>query len=80
MSQRKEKSQKLQKTELIAQLLTWRMRGGAVIKAVWYEMVVTVNSEVGGEPLKQRDLQDVRSLRACSLPSDLRGTLREVEA
>ena len=80
MSQRKEKSQKLQKTELIVQLLTWRMRGGAVIKAVWYEMVVTVNSEVGGEPLKQRYLQDVRSLRACSLPSDLRGTLREVEA
>ena len=79
MSQRKEKSHKLQKTELIVQLLTWRMRGGAVIKAVWYEMVVTVNSEVGGEPLEQRDLRDARSLRACSLPSDLRGTLREVE-
>lgn len=49
------------------------MRGGAVIK----KMVVTVNGKEGGETLEQRDLRDVRSLRACSLPPDLRGTLRE---
>jgi hypothetical protein len=73
VSQRREKSQEKQKIGLIVWLLTWPKRGGAVIK----EMVVTVNGEGDGETLNQRDLRDVRSLRACSLPSDLRGTLRE---
>lgn len=73
MSQRREKSEEKQKIGLIVWLLNWRMRGGAVIK----EMVVTVNGKEGGETLEQRDLRDVRSLRACSLPPDLRGTLRE---
>jgi hypothetical protein len=73
VSQRREKSQEKQKIGLIVWLLTWRMRGDAVIK----KMVVTVNGKEGGETLEQRDLRDVRSLRACSLPSDLRGTLRE---
>jgi len=73
VSQRREKSEEKQKIGLIVWLLNWRMRGGAVIK----EMVVTVNGKEGGETLEQRDLRDVRSLRACSLPPDLRGTLRE---
>jgi hypothetical protein len=73
VSQRREKSQEKQKIGLIVWLLTWRMRGGAVIK----KMVVTVNGKEGGETLEQRDLRDVRSLRACSLLPDLRGTLRE---
>jgi hypothetical protein len=73
VSQRREKSQEKQKIGLIVWLLTWRMRGDAVIK----KMVVTVNGKEGGETLEQRDLRDVRSLRACSLPPDLRDTLRE---